>query len=98
MKSGAQKSKNTLSAKNAKNFYINYHLATQLYYIYKIESLPKKEPRLPVKDWRRPVIKHNHKFTPKTATHFLNTEILALKKAFEWFSSPIQLYLHKLSR
>src|SRR3954447_19232078 len=98
MKSERQTSKNGLSSPNAKKFYANYHLALQLYYIYKIESLSKNEPRLPPTDWRRPIIKRHHKYTLKTAGHFFNTEIFALKKVFEWFSSPIVFYLHKFSK
>jgi hypothetical protein len=98
MKSGKQISKNRLSPKTAKNFYINYHLALQLYNIYKIESLPKKQPSLSLRDWRRPVIERRRKFTLKTVRQFLNIEIVPLKKAIEWFSSPIELYLHRLSK
>jgi hypothetical protein len=98
MKSGRQVAKNRLPQKNARKFYINYHLALQLYYIYKVESLPKKEPRLPLRDLRRSVIETHRKFTSKTVSHFFNAEILNVKKAFEWLSSPIELYLHKLSK
>jgi len=99
MKPGIQTSRNRLSQKNSKSFYINYHLALQLYSIYKVESMPKKEPRLPLRDWRRPVIKRHRKLTLKAVSNFLNADIIFFKKAFGWFFSQLNFtYMNFLNK
>jgi hypothetical protein len=99
MKPGIQTSGNRPSQKNSKNFHVNYHLALQLYSLYKLESMPKKEPRLPLKDWRMPVIKKHRKFTLKPVSQFLNIDILSFKKAFGWFSSQLHFtYINFLNK
>ncbi len=55
MKSKISLHQNRSLQKNRVSADSNYQIALQLYYIYKAETKIKKEPRLPIKDWRRPV-------------------------------------------
>jgi hypothetical protein len=89
MKSRIYTSTNNSSQKKANNYYANYHFALQLYYIYKLESSAKGEPRLPLSDWRRPVIKRDRILSLKNVNRFLNANILPLKKIFGWFSAQL---------
>src|SRR2546423_6262999 len=99
MKSRMQIPKKILSQKNGKKFYTDYHFALQLYYIYKLESMPKKKPRLPLRDRRRLVIKRHRIFTLKPVSWFLNTDIFPLRKAVGWFSSQLNFsYINFLNK
>jgi len=90
MKSRVQVPKNYASQKNTENFYTNYKLALQLYYIYKSEATPKKEPRLPLSDWRRPVSKPHYRLFPlKNIRLLLSKDFIPLRKVLGWFSSQL---------
>jgi hypothetical protein len=89
MRTSIQISKNYKPQKNTKDFYTNYHLALRLYYIYKSEAVPKREPKLPVSDWRRPVSKpHYRLFILKNIRHF-SADIFSPRKVFDRLSSQL---------
>src|SRR2546421_12841322 len=58
MKSQLSVSREHLTQKNRAQYNFNYHLALQLYSIYKAEVVIKNEPRIPLNDPRRPVAPH----------------------------------------
>jgi hypothetical protein len=99
MKSRVQLSKYSIPQKNAQDFYSNYRLALQLYYIYKSEAMAKKEPRLPLSDWRRPSKPHYHFFSLKNIRQLLSMDIIPLRKVLGWFSSHLNFnYINFLNK
>jgi hypothetical protein len=86
MKSKLPLTRNRALQKNKVYTNSNYQMALQLYYIYKIEAKAKKEPRLPIKDWRRPILKPKpHSPLLKYLRQEIFVHVVSLRKALGSF-------------
>ncbi|HEY6975665.1 MAG TPA: hypothetical protein VH396_05225 [Chitinophagaceae bacterium] len=51
----------SVSPKSRDRYYFNYHIALQLYSIYKAETVIKNEPRVPLNYFKKPMTARRHR-------------------------------------